>query len=124
MSFPGLLIHRCIIQRIVAGAVDGFGQVTESFVNHLTDVPCRYHPFKQGREVDTVHKKTVVSHHQMFVHDIDVVEADRIVSITEGATTLDDGPFDIVRVNRRADSVSGHHLELWLKRVAGSSYHG
>jgi len=121
MSYDSLLIHTCTIQRSSTASTDEFGQPVLTWSDHEDDVPCRYYPIR-GREVDTVQKHTVVASHILHMRKWDVREGDRIVDIYEGAVELDAGPFDILRVKRRANSVVGHHLELEMKRVSDRSY--
>jgi hypothetical protein len=107
MSYTGLLIDTCTIQRNTPGAVDAYGLPAESWAALHTDEPCR-HVSGKGREIK-VGQEVVIVYDELFVGDIDVTEQDRVII---GART-----YNILSVVFRQDGTGDHHKQLFLETV-------
>jgi len=107
MSFTSLLIDTCDIERYTNSGDDDYGQPTEVWAAEHSAQACRLMSTK-GREV-RIGAEVVVSDWKLFIADIDVTEQDRVL--------LGGEYYDIILVQPRADSTTGHHLELVLLKV-------
>ena len=107
MTFDGLLIDTCDIQRFAEGAVDDYGHPAKTWTTLHDDEPCR-HVSGKGREVK-VGQEVVIIYDELFVGDIDVTEQDRVV--------LDGTTYQIVAVVFRKDDIGDHHKHLFLEVV-------
>jgi head-tail adaptor len=104
MSFDSRLVHRLIIERSTAGAVDDYNQPTQAWATMAT-VPGLVQP-KTAQEVPQLDQAgAVVSTHTIFVRPTDVLASDRI------RFEIDDGRrFEIDGIRDAAGL--GHHLEI------------
>ncbi|MBU1621890.1 MAG: head-tail adaptor protein [Gammaproteobacteria bacterium] len=107
MTFAGLLIDTCTIQRNTPGVADGYGLPAPSWADLHTDEACR-HVSGKGREVK-VGQDVVIVYDELFVGDIDVTEQDRAII---GGTT-----YSILSVVFRQDGVGSHHKQLFIEVV-------
>ena len=107
MTYDGLLINTCTIQRRTSGGTDAYGQPVYVWNAIHTNIDCR-HISGKGKEIK-VGQETHVIYDQLFVKDIDVTVWDRV--IIDGLT------YNIVDVVFRQDSVNDHHKECYLERV-------
>ena len=116
MSFTSLLIETCTIERYGTGIADAYGtpEKTWADIPTLVDEPCRLMAGTSGSNTSagrefTIGAKLVVADYIMFIGDVDITEQDRVV--TGGVT------YEILMVADRADGISSHHKEVWLKAV-------
>ena len=119
MSYDSLLIHTCDIGALSQVGTDDYGMPTETWPLSYTDKECRIMP-TTGREIK-VGAKVMISDWKMFVPlDTTVDEQDRISNIKMRATgvVLDASTFEILLVQIRSDSITLHHKELALEKVA------
>ncbi len=105
--FRNLLINTCTLQRYVPGSADAYGAPSKGWVDFLADQPCRLSS-SGGRQVQRSTEVVPVDA-LLFIEEVDVTEADRVV--------VDQIPWEILFVAPLQDGVGGHHLELSLKRV-------
>jgi hypothetical protein len=105
--FSQLLIGTCTTQRYVVGAADTYGHLTKVWSDYLVDQPCRLSS-SRGQQ-SRVGAEVVPVDEVLFMEDVDVTEQDRVV--------VDTVTYEILFVKHLQDSVTGHHLELALKRV-------
>lgn len=109
MSARAVMVMRCQIERAQT-ILDGAGGRTQSWLAHLTDVPCRMW-FRTGSEVVVSDRVRRPNMRIVIVPtDTDVTAADRVRSIVDRrAGTIFEGPAMIDSVGRRQD-----HIELML----------
>ena len=105
--FRNLLINTCTVQRYVPGVADAYGAPARAWVDFLIDQPCRLSS-PSGRQVQASTEVVPVDA-ILFIEEVDVTEADRVV--------VDDISWEILFVAPLQDGVGGHHLELGLRRV-------
>jgi len=119
MTFASLLIHTCDIGALTQGVADAYGTPAETWPLSYTSEPCRLMS-TTGREIK-VGAVVVVSDWKLFL-DVSVVidEQDRVSNIIDVSTgiVIDSSTFEVVLVQPRSDSVTGHHLEVFLQKVA------
>jgi len=119
MSFDSLLIHTCDIGALTQGIADAYGTPAETWPLSYTSEPCRLMS-TTGREIK-VGAVVVVSDWKLFV-DVFVVidEQDRVSNIIDVSTgiVMDSSTFEVILVQPRSDSVTGHHKEVFLQKVA------
>jgi len=119
VSFAGLLIHTCDIGALAQGVVDTYGNPAQTWPPSYTSQPCRLMSVS-GREIK-VGAEVVISDWKLFLDDAVVVdEQDRISNIIDVSTgiVVDSSTFEVLLVQPRSDSVTGHHKELFLQKVA------
>ncbi len=124
MSFASLLIDECTVRRFTPGAPDDYGRPVKAWHDVLVDEPCRL-ASAGGREIQ-VGAEVVVADYKLFIEDEDVTEQDRIEFVeTIPAFPIPPFPplvtittsYEVLLVERRKDSVTGHHKECLLKAV-------
>ena len=118
MSFTSLLIHTCDIGALTQGVADGYGTPAETWPLSYTSEPCRLMS-TTGREIK-VGAVVMISDWKLFV-DVSVVidEQDRVSNIIDTSTgiVVDSSTFEVLMVQPRSDSVTGHHKEVMLQKV-------
>jgi hypothetical protein len=94
---------------------DGAGGQTETWADHLTDVPCRaWSDARRDGELDQGGKVTVVEDRRIIVGlGVDVTESDRVGEVTDRGRVILDGPMLISAIGRHTD-----HLDLFVAREA------
>ena len=107
MSFTSLLINSATIRRYTAGAVDGYGNVTKTWADHLVAQPCRL-SYPRGRQIQRG-TEVVPVEALLFMNDVDVTENDR--AVVDGTT------WEILFVADLQDGTGDHHKELALTRI-------
>ena len=107
MTYDGLLINTCTIQRFTDGAADAYGNPARTWANHLVAQPCRQ-VYGKGVEVK-VGAEVVIIYDELFLENIDVQVWDRVII---GANT-----YDIVSVIQRQNLTAQHHKHCFLQRV-------
>jgi len=107
MTFDGLLIHTCDIERFAEGAGDHYGRPAKTWATLYDDEPCR-HVSGQGREIK-VGQEVVIVYDQLFVGDIDITEQDRVV--------IDTVTYQVLSVVFREDGFGAHHKQCYLEVV-------
>jgi len=107
MSFTSLLINTCDVERFTLGVADSYGNPIKTWAVVINDEPCRLMD-AGGREIQ-IGAEVVIADNKLFIANDDITERDRIVIL--GKT------YEILLVETRQDSVSGHHLELLLRLV-------
>ena len=105
--FRNLLINLCTVQRYVPGVADAYGAPVKAWVDFLVDQPCRLSS-PSGRQVQRSTEVVPVDA-LLFIEEVDVTEADRVV--------VDSISWEILFVAPLQDGAGSHHLELGLKRV-------
>jgi len=104
MSFAGLLIHTCTIQRFTEGAPDAYGNPALAWADHLTE-DCRLAE-SSGREIK-VGAELVIADYKLFVESIDITEQDRVV--------IDGLTYEILLVQDYSDNAASHHKQCWMR---------
>lgn len=109
ISSRASLVERCATQRNAnIGTDDGYNNpLPPAWVDELDDVPCR--AWVSGHEtVSTAGDVSVVVETKLVVPvGTDIVEGDRIVSVTRDGAEVQPGPLSVHAVLRRRD-----HLEV------------
>ena len=119
MSFASLLIHTCDIGALSQGVADVYGTPAETWPLSYTSEPCRLMS-TTGREIK-VGAKVMISDWKLFL-DISVAidEQDRVSNIIDvsSGVVIDSSTFEVLMVQPRSGSVTGHHSEVFLQKVA------
>ncbi len=115
MSFLSLLINVCTVRRYVVGVPDAYGKEAEVWADHLVNQPCRI-SYPKGRQIQRG-TEVVPIDVLLFLEDVDVTEADRIIFPGFIPPWVPGTDFDILFVAQLQDGVAGHHLELSLGRT-------
>lgn len=107
MSFDGLLIDTCTIQRFTFTSQDEYGQPVKKWADLHVGELCRFTSesdieIKVGQEVVLVKAK-------LFINDIDVTERDRV--------NLGGRLYEILSVVACQDGIGVHHKECLLGAV-------
>ena len=115
--FKALLIHQAIVSR-ATGSQAADGEIIDTWAGTGT-IDCRFIHQAQRRADPSGGFPMVENHVLLCDTGSDVVEADRITTVTFKATgtSVDAGPFTIESVLNRNDDRQGHHMSLQLKRV-------
>jgi len=104
---------------VYAASIDGYGNPIVTWASVYADEPCRL-VASSGREIK-VGAEVVISDWKLFVdNSVTVTEQDRIDNIRLRSTgvIIDSATFEILLVQMRSDSMSEHHKELALQKVA------
>ena len=118
MSFDSLLIHTCDIGALTQGVADAYGTPAETWPLSYTSEPCRLMS-TTGREVK-VGAKVMISDWKLFLDSsVTIDEQDRVSNIIDVSTgiMIDNSTFEVLLVQPRSDSVTGHHKEVFLQKV-------
>jgi len=118
MSFDSLLIHTCDIGALTQGVADAYGTPAETWPLSYTSEPCRLMS-TTGREVK-VGAKVMISDWKLFLDSsVTIDEQDRVSNIIDVSTgiVIDNSTFEVLLVQPRSDSVTGHHKEVFLQKV-------
>jgi len=122
MSFVGLLINTCDIERYTVTGMDAYGQPIKAWVAVYPDEPCRL--VAGGAKEVQINAELVLVDNQLFVGDIGVVEQDRIVVNEFHLWPVPFPPlpggsieYEVVSVIIRQNGVGGHHRHLYLRTV-------
>jgi hypothetical protein len=105
MSYDDLLTNTCTIQRYTEGAVDGYGNPSNTWAALHTDEPCRW-SYPKNREIK-IGAQVVIYDIELFLGNIDVTERDRVV--------LNGRTYEILSAAQRQDGEGGHHMECLLR---------
>ncbi len=114
MSYTGLLVNTCDVERYTTGVPDAYGTPAKTWAAHLSGIACRFQSGtgrgigRAGMEV-RVGAKVVVADYLFFTGDVDITEQDRVVS---GGVT-----YEVLLVTDKQDSTDSHHKECLLKTV-------
>jgi len=118
MSFASLLIHTCDIGTFTQGVADAYGTPAETWPLLYISEPCRLMSIS-GREIK-VGASVMISDWKLFV-DVAVIidEQDRVSNIIDVSSgiVVDSATFEVLLVQPRSDSVTGHHKEVFLQKV-------
>lgn len=118
-GFDASLIHRCTIERQVAGIDDAYGMPTADWQPVATLQLCR---LIEGSESVTVSEKiapTVVSKFKLLLpKNADIQERDRITTLTGGATPLHAGKTFTVESLIHEEAVGLNFFVAHLELVA------
>lgn len=107
MSYSSLLINTCTVQRFTEGTLDDYGIPSKTWIDHLTDEPCRLMA-SSGREIK-VGAEVVIADYKLFLGDVDIIEQDRVII---GSIT-----YEVLLVADRQDGVGSHHKECFMRAV-------
>lgn len=119
MSFDSLLIHTCDIGALAQGAVNNYGTPAKTWPAAYTDEPCRIMPTK-AREI-LVGAKVMISDWTLFIDGAVVVDDQaRISNIKSRASgvVIDASTYEVIGYFPRNNSITHHHTELALRKVA------
>ncbi len=110
MSYTSLLFNTCTTRRYPAGgAVDDYGTPAKVFADYLVGIPCRWST-PVNREVK-VGAEVVLADLQLFLLDVDITEQHQVVLGVPAKT------YEVLSVVRRQDSITGHHVECFIRIV-------
>lgn len=116
VHFKKHLIHRCIVQRTTQ-TLDAGGGIIDSWADVAT-IDCRFVEKTERIALESTGFQMLEEHLLLCSDDEDVIEEDRISTITFKAdgTSVDVGPYSIEKKLIR-NTTSPHHMSFKLERV-------
>ncbi|KKK83173.1 hypothetical protein LCGC14_2796040 [marine sediment metagenome] len=119
MSFDGLLIHTCDIGALTQGVADAYNQPANTWPLAYTTQECRIMP-TSGEEIK-IGAQVMISDWALFLpDDVTIDEQDRVSNILlrSDGSAVDSSTFEVLHVKPRNNSLTLHHQQVLLKKVA------
>lgn len=120
MSFTDWLIHTCTIEQF-AGSALATGEITKTWSNRATGVPCRFVADTERYANETEGLTIATTYRLLVPGTVTVINQDRITNIvlTSSGGTVDAGPYEVLEVlPRNTSSGRGqHHVALELEKI-------